>query len=81
VWYVDHWSLWLDVKLFVGIALMVLTRRGAEQGAAGQMPEFRPQVGRITEAVGESTSPCVPSEHPCMSGTRRPGLAPGEKSE
>jgi lipopolysaccharide/colanic/teichoic acid biosynthesis glycosyltransferase len=42
VWYVDHWSLWLDIKLFFQIALLVLSRRGSEQGAAGKMPGFGP---------------------------------------
>ena len=41
VWYVDHWSIWLDARLFLQIAYMVITRKGAEQGASGQMPEFR----------------------------------------
>ncbi len=40
VWYVDHWNLWLDVRLFVGIAYMVLFRKGSEQGASGQIPVF-----------------------------------------
>jgi lipopolysaccharide/colanic/teichoic acid biosynthesis glycosyltransferase len=43
VWYVDHWSLGLDVRLFFTIAVMVLGRKGSEQGATGAMPEFRPE--------------------------------------
>jgi len=42
VWYVNNWTLWLDLRIFVRIAVMVLLRRGAEQGANGQMPEFLP---------------------------------------
>lgn len=42
VWYVDHWSFWLDVRIFFCIAYMVLARKGVEQGASGQTPEFMP---------------------------------------
>ena len=43
----------MDTKLFFVIAVMVLTRRGTEQGAAGLMPEFRPKIhDERTEAEG-----------------------------
>jgi sugar transferase EpsL len=38
-WYVDHWSLWLDVRVLVRTVWAVLTRRGI-MGDAG-VPEFR----------------------------------------
>ena len=31
VWYVDHWSLWLDVKILGATIVNVLTGRGVSQ--------------------------------------------------
>lgn len=41
VWYVDHWSLWLDLKI-LGITLWkVLAREGINQSGQTTMEEFR----------------------------------------
>lgn len=40
VWYVDHWSLWLDVKILWLTALQVLRREGISQEGHATMPEF-----------------------------------------
>lgn len=41
VWYVDHWSLWLDLKLLALTAVRVLQRTGVSSSATETMPEFR----------------------------------------
>jgi len=40
VWYVDHWSLWLDVKILCLTMLQVLRRDGISQAGYATMPEF-----------------------------------------
>ena len=41
VWYVDHWSLWLDLKILALTAVRVLQRSGVSSSATETMPEFR----------------------------------------
>ncbi len=41
VWYVDHWSLWLDLKILALTAIRVLQRSGVSSSATETMPEFR----------------------------------------
>jgi lipopolysaccharide/colanic/teichoic acid biosynthesis glycosyltransferase len=40
VWYVDHWSLLLDVRILAMTALRVLRREGVAQDGHATMPEF-----------------------------------------
>jgi lipopolysaccharide/colanic/teichoic acid biosynthesis glycosyltransferase/glycosyltransferase involved in cell wall biosynthesis len=40
VWYVDHWSLWLDLKILALTALRVVKRDGIAQQGHVTMPEF-----------------------------------------
>ena len=40
VWYVDHWSLWLDVQILGLTLLKVLQRDGVSQPGHATMPEF-----------------------------------------
>ncbi len=40
VWYVDHMSLWLDLKILVLTAWKVLRREGISQDGHATMPEF-----------------------------------------
>jgi lipopolysaccharide/colanic/teichoic acid biosynthesis glycosyltransferase len=40
VWYVDHWSLWLDVKIFIITAWKVITRDGINQPGRATMENF-----------------------------------------
>jgi lipopolysaccharide/colanic/teichoic acid biosynthesis glycosyltransferase len=39
-WYVDHWSLWLDVKILVLTVLRVLVRDGINATGEATMPAF-----------------------------------------
>jgi sugar transferase EpsL len=40
VWYVDHWSLWLDAKVLWMTVSQVLRREGVSQAGHATMPEF-----------------------------------------
>ncbi len=46
VWYVDHWSLRLDLKILAMTALKVLRRDGIAQSGHATMPEF---LGSVAE--------------------------------
>jgi sugar transferase EpsL len=41
VWYVDHWSLWLDARILARTFWIVLSRRGITAPGSDSMPEFR----------------------------------------
>ena len=41
VWYVDHWSLWLDVKILARTVWSVARRQGISAAGEATMPEFR----------------------------------------
>jgi lipopolysaccharide/colanic/teichoic acid biosynthesis glycosyltransferase len=41
VWYVDHWSLWLDVKILLMSFVKVLRREGISQPGRATMEEFK----------------------------------------
>lgn len=40
VWYVDHWSLWLDIKILLITAVKVLRREGISQPGQATAEEF-----------------------------------------
>jgi sugar transferase EpsL len=41
VWYVDHWSLWLDIKILALSLVKVLKREGISADGHATMPEFK----------------------------------------
>lgn len=41
VWYVDHWSLWLDIKILFKTAILVFSRKGIQAEGQATMSEFR----------------------------------------
>ncbi|WP_304511581.1 sugar transferase [Desulfobacula sp.] len=45
VWYVDNWSLWLDVKIILMTVVKVLRRDGISQAGEATAQEFNPQRG------------------------------------
>jgi sugar transferase EpsL len=45
VWYVDHRSLWLDVKIIGMTILKVIRREGISEEGKATMTEFNPQIG------------------------------------
>jgi len=42
VWYVDHGSLWLDLRILVQTVWLVVRREGVSAPGVATMPEFRP---------------------------------------
>ncbi|MDZ7696578.1 MAG: sugar transferase [Deltaproteobacteria bacterium] len=49
VWYVAHWSLWLDLKIIGMTMVKVLKREGISAEGEATMPEFNPQITQITQ--------------------------------
>ncbi len=49
VWYVDHQSLWLDLKIIGMTVLKVLKREGISAEGEATMSEFNPQITQITQ--------------------------------
>jgi lipopolysaccharide/colanic/teichoic acid biosynthesis glycosyltransferase len=47
VWYVDHRSLWLDLRILLRTAVEIVRRRGISADGHGTMPEF---LGSLREA-------------------------------
>lgn len=45
LWYVDHWSLWLDVKILATTCWKVLTREGISRPGHATAPEFIGSAG------------------------------------
>lgn len=54
VWYVDHISLWTDLRILVGTVRVVLTREGVERSANGQVPEFLGVLAQTQGAAPEA---------------------------
>lgn len=50
VWYVDHWSLWLDATILLRTSWRVLTRRGISQPGHATMKNFERPVERVAES-------------------------------
>ena len=47
VWYVDHQSFWLDMKIIILTILKVCRREGISAKGEATMPEFNPQITQI----------------------------------
>jgi lipopolysaccharide/colanic/teichoic acid biosynthesis glycosyltransferase len=56
VWYVEHWSLWLDFKIMLLTLREVVTRRGVNSDEHATMPEFLGSNG-ATEGPDPSATP------------------------
>lgn len=48
VWYVDHWSLWLDFRILWITMIKVFKREGISAAESATMPEFRPRSRRVS---------------------------------
>jgi len=64
VWYVNHLSFWLDLKIIVGTLMVVLARKGVSRSADGHVPEFMgtaaaPATGPEPPAPALETSPLL----------------------
>lgn len=51
VWYVEHWSLWLDVRIVLVTILRVLSRSGVSASGHVTMPEFMGSSARAVESA------------------------------
>lgn len=51
VWYVDHWSFWLDLKILALTVIKVLRREGISREGFATAPEF---MGGLKASEGES---------------------------
>ena len=49
VWYVGHWSVWLDVKIILMTVVKVLRRDGISGAGEATASEFNPQITQIKE--------------------------------
>ena len=47
VWYVDNWSIWLDIKILLMTIKQVIKRQGISAPGEATMPEFYPTETRI----------------------------------
>lgn len=54
VWYVDHVSFWLDLKIIFGTLVVVLSRKGVSRSSDGMVPEF---MGTAHMPVSEPAPP------------------------
>lgn len=45
VWYVDHWSIWLDIKILIKTFLIVLNKTGIAAHGEATMSEFMGNTG------------------------------------
>ncbi|OHA69197.1 MAG: hypothetical protein A3B24_00245 [Candidatus Wildermuthbacteria bacterium RIFCSPLOWO2_01_FULL_48_16] len=41
LWYIDHWSLWLDIKIILGSFMVVLTGEDEEGGVKGIVEDYK----------------------------------------
>ncbi len=56
VWYVDHLSFWLDLKIIFGTLIAVITRKGVSRSSEGMVPEF---MGTAAAPAAEPAPPAV----------------------
>lgn len=46
VWYVDHWSIWLDIKILLMTVLRVLRKQGINAVGSATMPRFTGSISQ-----------------------------------
>jgi len=49
IWYVEHGSLWLDIKILMKTFMQVIVRKGITAYGHSTMPEFSPMLGRVAD--------------------------------
>jgi sugar transferase EpsL len=79
VWYVDHWSLWLDMRILVRTIWTVVRRDGITAAGHATMPRF--DEGNHTPSGAGTSAPLAPpiGDTRATSGTLpRPLRKPGE---
>lgn len=68
VWYVDHWSLGLDVRILLRTVWTTISREGVAAPGSASMPEFRGP--RETETAASAPAGAGPSVHRHALGAR-----------
>lgn len=58
VWYVDHWSFWLDLKILALTVIKVLRREGISSEGYATAPEF---MGSSAEGGGDNKEDSAPN--------------------
>jgi sugar transferase EpsL len=53
VWYVDNWSLWLDLKILAMTVVKVLTKEGISAEGEATMPEFMGNEHNEYDEIGQ----------------------------
>jgi lipopolysaccharide/colanic/teichoic acid biosynthesis glycosyltransferase len=53
VWYVDNWSIWLDLKIIIKSIWMVITRQGITQQDRATVDEFMGTEGNLRHIEGK----------------------------
>jgi sugar transferase EpsL len=53
VWYVDNWSLWLDMKILAMTVIKVFKREGISAAGEATMPEFMSTENKIYGEIGQ----------------------------
>jgi lipopolysaccharide/colanic/teichoic acid biosynthesis glycosyltransferase len=61
VWYVDHQSLWLDLRILVRTVWQVASRQGISASGSATMPEFRPPQGERGRESPRQAAPQPPN--------------------
>ncbi len=63
VWYVDHMSFWLDLKIIFGVLIVVIKREGVDPSAEGLVPEFMgsPALCVVESLVEDEPVPIRPA--------------------
>lgn len=62
VWYVDNWSLWMDIFILWGTLLRVTRRDGISHGEQPTMPEFLGNNAASVERLSNNVAVDCPSE-------------------
>jgi lipopolysaccharide/colanic/teichoic acid biosynthesis glycosyltransferase len=57
VWYVDHWSPWLDLRILAKTAYSVIRREGIAPAGHATMPRFDDHVRGTTAPLGKTAQP------------------------
>jgi lipopolysaccharide/colanic/teichoic acid biosynthesis glycosyltransferase/glycosyltransferase involved in cell wall biosynthesis len=68
VWYIDHWSLWLDLRILCLTVLKVLRREGVSAAGEATATPFR---GTHQHPAGEATTAWIPSGSSAVAATPR----------
>lgn len=69
VWYVDHWSLWLDLRILLRTVWTVLRREGISAAGHATMPRFDERIGSRPPDVTVGTVHIAAPEANATDGT------------